>query len=38
MYGYNTAIGYKGKLPDGTWMLFATEEEYKEYIHEDNEN
>lgn len=35
MYGYIIASGYKGRLLDGTWMLFATEEEYKEYIYED---
>lgn len=32
MYGYITASGYKGKLSDGTWMLFATESEYNEYL------
>lgn len=31
MYGYIIASGYKGRLPDGTWMIFATETEYCEY-------
>ena len=38
MYGYIIASGYKGRLPDGTWMLFSTETEYKEYIYELAEN
>ena len=38
MYGYIIASGYKGRLSDGTWMLFPTEEEYKEYIYEEDEN
>jgi len=33
-YGYNVSYGYLGTLPDGTQMLFATEEEYKEYLKE----
>lgn len=28
--GYETACGWMGRMPDGTWMLFATEEEYLE--------
>lgn len=32
-YGYLTQSGYKG-LVDGRWMLFCTEDEYKEYIKE----
>lgn len=35
MYGYLTAYGYKGRLADGTWMLFATESEYQEYLSEE---
>lgn len=32
-YGYLTANGYFG-LVDGEYMLFATEEEYYEYLRE----
>lgn len=31
MYGYLTQSGYRAKV-DGRWMLFATEDEYREYI------
>lgn len=31
MKGYNTANGYMG-LVDGNYMLFASEEEYREYM------
>ena len=31
MYGYIVDSGYMG-LIDGEFMLFATEEEYKEYL------
>lgn len=31
MYGYVVDSGYMG-LVDGEFMLFATEEEYKEYL------
>lgn len=31
MKGYNTANGYMG-LVDGTYMLFASEGEYREYM------
>jgi hypothetical protein len=31
MYGYLVDSGYMG-LVDGEFMLFATEEEYKEYL------
>lgn len=34
MKGYNTASGYMGYV-DGIYMLFATEEEYLEYLEED---
>ena len=29
-YGYDVPGGHRGRLPDGTWMLFSTETEYKE--------
>ena len=35
MKGYNTANGYMG-LVDGNYMLFASEEEYREYMEEWN--
>lgn len=31
MKGYYVSYGYRGFV-DGCWMLFATEEEYREYI------
>ena len=31
MYGYLVGSGYMGRLKDGTWMLFATEEDYREH-------
>lgn len=31
MKGYNTANGYMG-LVDGRYMLFVSEEEYREYM------
>lgn len=34
MYGYPVGSGYLGRLKDGTFMLFPTEEEYKEYYME----
>jgi len=34
---YYTKSGVKGLLPDGRWMLFATEEEYISYIRENEE-
>ena len=27
---YPVSYGYRGRMPDGTWMLFATESEYVE--------
>ena len=33
MYGYSIPSGYKG-LVNGRWMLFATENEYYEYLKE----
>ena len=31
MKGYNTASGYMGFV-DGSYMLFASEEDYREYM------
>lgn len=31
MYGYLTLCGYRAKV-NGKWMLFATEEEAREYL------
>lgn len=33
MYGYHISSGYKGWVR-GKWMLFATEDEYIEYMEE----
>lgn len=33
MYGYYISYGYKG-LVDSRWMLFATQDEYYEYMEE----
>lgn len=30
--GYQLPYGYKGKLPNGEWMLFATQQEYMERL------
>ena len=30
MRGYLTSYGYMGLMPDDTWVLFATESEYRE--------
>lgn len=38
MYGYYTRFYYKGRLPDGTWMKFASESEYAEYYKEYDKN
>lgn len=32
MYGYYTPSGYMGRLHDGSWRLFATQEDYIEYM------
>ena len=32
MKGYAVSTGYMGHIGNGRYMLFATEEEYKEYI------
>lgn len=34
MMGYYTSYGYMGLVKD-SWMLFATEDEYYEYLKED---
>ena len=34
MRGYLTRYGFMGCMPDGTWMLFATESEYIEAYRE----
>ena len=37
IYGYAVPFGYMGRLPDGTYRLFATEQEYNEYIMEEEQ-
>lgn len=37
-YGYIVNIGYFGLLKDGTFRLFATENEYLEHIEEELNN
>lgn len=32
--GYLTKSGYVGFMPDGKWMLFATQPEYEEFFKE----
>lgn len=32
--GYNTHAGYVGFFPDGNWMLFASESDYREFFNE----
>ena len=34
-YGYDVPGGHRGRLPDGTWMLFSTEAEYNERFNEE---
>lgn len=34
MKGYNTSDGYKGYVPEMGYILFSTEEEYREYYTE----
>lgn len=36
MKGYPIPIGYMGKMPNGKWRLFSTEEEYKEIYNEES--
>lgn len=38
MKGYLVSAGYMGMMPNGTYQLFATEQEYKEFIDDDSEN
>lgn len=38
MKGYPTAQGYMGHIPDKGYVLFSTEEEYKEYFKENYGN
>lgn len=33
--GYYTNSGYKGRILDGSYQLFSTEEEYLEYMREE---
>lgn len=33
-YGYYTQCGYMGRLSSGIWMLFATQQDYIEYLNE----
>ena len=35
--GYPTNYGWMGKMPDGTWHLFATESEHQEAFREASE-
>ncbi len=37
MKGYDTSSGYMGYV-NGKYMLFASEEEYREYVEENSEN
>lgn len=30
--GFDSPSGYRGRLPDGSWMLFPTCSEYIEYL------
>ena len=34
MYGYDVPYGHRGRLPDGTWILFPTRKEYEEMWNE----
>jgi len=31
-YGYHVSSGYVGFLPNGSSMLFATEQDYRDYL------
>lgn len=33
-YGYSISDGYMGRMPDGSWRKFPTEQEYKEAFDE----
>lgn len=37
-YGYFTATGFKGRLPNGEWMLFASHSDYVEYVCSEKED
>ena len=37
MYGYTINCGYKGRMPDGRWLLFPTESEYIALYNEEME-
>lgn len=30
--GFDVPSGHRGRLPDGSWMLFPTRREYEEYF------
>ena len=32
--GYPVGYGWRGRMPDGSWILFATEQEYIEAFEE----
>jgi len=32
--GFDVPSGHRGRLPDGSWMLFPTRKEYEEYFQE----
>ena len=34
--GYESPAGYRGRLPNGRWMLFSSYSEYIEYLGENN--
>ena len=36
MKGYFVSDGYMGMLPDGAYRLFASEQDYKDYIDDNN--
>ena len=36
MYGYLINCGYKGRMHDGSWIIFPTEQEYKESYEEES--
>ena len=37
-YGKVYPDGYSGRLPDGNWQLFPTEQEYLDYLKEELED
>lgn len=34
-YGFDVHAGYRGRMPDGTWMLFSTQKEYTERFYDE---